>query len=100
MKYIIFLSLSILFVLTSCGDDADCTEAGVDQEQANFNTSLDLLISTYNTDPSEDNCKKLKEESEEFIEFLEGLRTCADIDQNSLESAISQAESNLINIPC
>lgn len=100
MKNLIMFLLPLFLCITSCGDDTDCTEATVNQETAEFNNRLNELTSTYNADQTDDNCKNLKEESEKFVEFLESLRSCTEIEQSSIENAITQAKSNLSNIPC
>ena len=78
-KFQLFFAFVLLsFVFISCGDDVDCTEAVLEAAaepltDAWFDASVDFGL-----DASEENCKTFKSASEDYLDFLNDHKECAE----------------------
>lgn len=100
MKYLSIIFICSAIFLMSCGDDADCTQAGIDADLTAGNNKVAEATATYNADMTDDNCKDLKKAIEDQIDLLEGLKSCDNLVQSDLDQNIQIARENLNNVPC
>ena len=103
-KSALYLFILILpFCITSCGDDLDCQD---EQELSNFLaealTPVNSAIFTFSADPTEENCNRVVDALEEFIDDMEPFQECADDLGMGAEwrQDIEEARDELSSIDC
>lgn len=95
-----------LFLITACGDAGlinDCSSVVEINGVISTETSLlTTAITNFNTDQSQDNCDKVVDAYNSYIDALENLQGCANQVGVGTEFAqsLSEAKSNLGDFGC
>jgi len=77
-QFFIFIAAILSFGLTSCGDDIECTETAINAAiQAEVN-NVNQATTTFNNDPTSDNCGALLDALDQLIDEFRDLEDCAD----------------------
>jgi hypothetical protein len=103
MKKNILFSLFVLAVaFSSCGKDVDCTEQGVSEAIADELAAVLSATFLYYDNPSEDNCKKLKSATEDYIDVVKDLEDCAKEmgELEDFQESLKEAQDSLDDLPC
>lgn len=100
-KNILLLTTLIagLLLVSSCGGDADCEDAGVFDEFNMLQDEVNSLGVQLATDPTV--CNDLRSLTEDLIDEANDVLECVDPSQlDQFMSNISVAEANLANLNC
>jgi len=100
MNRLISIAFIFCISLISCGDDVECTAEAFNSETSAIFNRLQTAVSTYNMDPTEDNCKEFKKVAEEYLDAVESYQDCTELPANDLQQALENAQSIVAQADC
>ena len=99
MKYLSILIVIGFGLFTSCGSDTECTAESFNSETGKDFDKLSDAATAYSADQSEENCEKLKEAAENYLDTVESFSGCDELDDQQFQQALQTARDNLNNVP-
>ena len=100
MKYLTISLIAASIFFTSCGDDVECTAEAFNAETQSEVIKYNSTVDTYNSDPTEDNCKELRKAAENFLETVESYGECTELDQDGYQQTLDNARAIVSGLPC
>lgn len=98
--YLLFAVGITAISFTSCEEEVNCEADAANTAIDESNTTLNQALNDFNTENSNENCKRLEDAYEDHLDLLRDLNSCPDLDMMLLDDVIQITEEAANELNC